>query len=96
MLSYDTRSQPSSAPQFRKPRRARLSLFSRFRAPERKPTPLFSVACTLFCKNTGGRGVPGESDAAAASTNSHGISTYANAPRNAHGINTCTKQGERV
>lgn len=25
-------------------------------APERKSTPLFSFACELFCKNTGGRG----------------------------------------
>src|ERR1700722_8267468 len=27
-------------------------------APERKSTLLFSCACTLFCKNTGGGGTP--------------------------------------
>jgi len=26
-------------------------------APERKSTPLFSIACALFCKNTGGGGL---------------------------------------
>jgi len=32
-------------------------LFARSLAPERKSTPLFSIACTLFCKNTGGGGL---------------------------------------
>ncbi len=33
---------------------ATSALLRRPRAPERKSTPVFSIACTLFCKNTGG------------------------------------------
>ncbi len=37
---------------------ATSALLRRSLAPERKSTPVFSIVCTLFCKNTGGRGVP--------------------------------------